>query len=115
MKKIIIWLLTAQKFLFGFAVIFGAIPVTYALSDTIFDHSFFTFLFGITVYVLCVVPLAYALGIGYDRLIERITKKNEIQAERITTVEKASGLSFKVQEEDDEIVIVEKETQKPSD
>lgn len=110
MKKIIIWLLTAQKFLFGFAVIFGSIPITYALSDMIFNHSFFTFLFGITVYILCVVPLAYALGVGYDKLIERVTKKKEIQTEDGPAGEKASDLSFKVQEDDEEIVMVEKET-----
>lgn len=111
MKKIIVWVLTAQKFLFGFSVVFGAIPITYALSDMIFDHSFFTFLFGIIVYILCVVPLAYALGAGYDRLIERVTRKKEVLIENNPTVEKTSDLSFEVQEDNEEIVVVEREIQ----
>lgn len=115
MKRTIIWLLTAQKFLFGFAVVFGAIPVTYTLSDTIFDHSFFIFLFGIILYILCVVPLAYALGIGYDRLIERVANKKEIRVESSAAAEKSSEISFKVQEDAEEIIIVETETQKSND
>ncbi len=110
MKKVFIWFLTAQKFLFGFTVIFGAIPVTYAVSDMIFDNSFFIFLFGIIIYVLCVIPLAYALGVGYDRLNERVAGKiEETQVDRHPIAEKESDFSFNIHEDDEELTIVEKE------
>jgi len=86
MKKVAIWFLTAQKFIFGFVILFASIPITYAISNKVFDNIFFIMLTGLTLYILTSIPLAYAVVIGYDGLIRKLKrKKEEIQNQKVTS------------------------------
>ncbi len=107
MIKAITWLLSVQKFLFGFAVIFGAIPITYTIADLIFDNNILIFLLGIILYIICVIPLAYSLGVGYDKLIQRVSRKEEVSSKNSTVSQKETDLSVKVQEDDTELTVIE--------
>jgi len=99
MRKAILWFLTAQKFIFTFIALFGSIPLTYALSDTIFDKGLFIIITGIILYALTTVPLVFAIILGYDRLISKLKyEKEAVQRPKISPKEEAN-IAFSVKEE----------------
>ena len=99
MKKILIWFLTAQKFIFGFIVLFATIPITYNIADTVFDNSFLLVLSGLLLYTLTVIPLAYAVVIGYDRVIENLKMKKAAIQHETEPVEEETERTYTVKEE----------------
>ena len=109
MKKVVIWFLTIQKFIFSFMVVFGAIPITYSISSLLFENSFFLFILGFSIYILTVIPLAYSIGVGYDKLIDRFKKKKEDIQSNQNIIEEEPDISYNVQEEDQEFTIIEEE------
>lgn len=99
MKKVAIWFLTAQKFIFGFVILFASIPVTYAVSDKIFDYSFLIILTGLVLYALTAIPLTYAVVIGYDGLIHRLNKKRvDLKSQKVHESTQAD-ISYTLKEE----------------
>ena len=75
MRKTLLWFLTAQKFIFVFISLFGSIPITYTFADTLFDNGFLIVLAGLTVYALSVIPLTYAIVLGYDAILFKLASK----------------------------------------
>ncbi len=99
MRKTLLWFLTAQKFIFGFIALFGSIPLTYALADTLFDNSFLVILTGLILYALGVIPLTYSIVLGYDAMLFKLAQKAVKIKKPKTTKTQHHEINFSINEE----------------